>query len=85
MSDKTTTAGTSTGTNRTNTRQPRAGSKGPAPGASKESPLSRDAVRHAAYLRWIAAGRPESDGVEFWLAAECELQRSGKTAESTDS
>lgn len=32
-------------------------------------------VRERAYLLWEAAGRPEGDGVEFWLKAEEELTR----------
>jgi hypothetical protein len=27
-------------------------------------------IREAAYRRWEEAGRPEGDGVEFWLEAE---------------
>jgi hypothetical protein len=30
-------------------------------------------IRHQAYLKWEAAGRPPGDGREFWLAAEREL------------
>jgi len=30
-------------------------------------------VRITAYLKWEAAGRPEGDGVSFWLEAEREL------------
>ena len=44
-----------------------------------ESPLCQDAVRERAYLLWEKAGYPSSDGVEFWLQAEQELQ-----AESDD-
>jgi len=32
-----------------------------------------DTVRERAYALWEQAGRPESDGVEFWLRAEHEL------------
>jgi hypothetical protein len=32
-----------------------------------------DEVRERAYVIWEEAGRPESDGVEFWLKAEQEL------------
>lgn len=32
-----------------------------------------DAIRHRAYLNWVAAGRPEGDGVDFWLEAEKHL------------
>lgn len=33
-----------------------------------------NAVREKAYTLWEEAGRPVSDGVEFWLRAERELQ-----------
>ncbi len=36
---------------------------------------SEDAIRHCAYLKWEAAGRPGGDGVSFWLEAEQELCR----------
>ena len=39
-----------------------------------------DEIRHAAYLRWIAAGSPECDGVEFWLAAESELAQTASAS-----
>jgi hypothetical protein len=32
-----------------------------------------DLVRLLAYQKWEAAGRPESDGVDFWLDAEFEV------------
>jgi len=32
-----------------------------------------DSIREKAYLLWEAAGRPEGDGVEFWIQAEEEL------------
>ncbi len=38
--------------------------------------LSEDAVRLSAYFKWVVAGRPEGDGVNFWLDAERELQGS---------
>lgn len=46
--------------------------------AVKSSPgvtraISDDLVRERAYLLWEEAGRPEGDGVEFWLMAEREL------------
>lgn len=45
--------------------------------ANKEEPTILDnieeTVRERAYLLWEAAGRPEGDGVEFWLRAEEEL------------
>jgi hypothetical protein len=30
-------------------------------------------IRNYAYQKWEEAGRPDGDGVEFWLAAEVEL------------
>jgi len=35
-----------------------------------------EAIRHRAYLKWLVAGMPDGDGVNFWLEAEQEhLQR----------
>jgi len=34
-----------------------------------------EAIRHRAYLKWLDAGMPESDGVNFWLEAERDLQQ----------
>lgn len=41
-----------------------------------ESPseVTEDAIRERAYLAWEKAGYPEGDGVEFWIAAEKDLQ-----------
>jgi hypothetical protein len=33
----------------------------------------KECIRRLAYARWEAAGRPEGDGVPFWLEAEHEL------------
>lgn len=45
--------------------------------ANKEEPTIldniEDSIRERAYLLWEAAGRPDGDGVEFWLKAEEEL------------
>lgn len=35
---------------------------------------SQDEIREKAYVLWEEAGRPDSDGIEFWLRAEVELQ-----------
>jgi len=32
-----------------------------------------EAIRHHAYLNWLAAGMPDGDGVNFWLEAEKQL------------
>lgn len=37
---------------------------------SQNSRKSESDIREAAYLLWEAAGRPETDGVSFWLEAE---------------
>lgn len=34
---------------------------------------SEDQIREKAYLLWEEAGRPEGDGVEFWIRAETDL------------
>jgi hypothetical protein len=45
--------------------------------STRSIPLpSESAIREKAYLLWEEAGRPESDGVEFWVRAEQELQSS---------
>lgn len=36
-------------------------------------PPTEEAVRERAYLLWEEAGRPEGDGVDFWVRAEQEL------------
>jgi hypothetical protein len=36
-------------------------------------PISHDEIRHRAYLKWEAAGRPPGDGGHFWAEAEREL------------
>jgi hypothetical protein len=35
---------------------------------------SREEISLRAYLKWEAAGRPEGDGVDFWLEAEADLR-----------
>jgi len=35
--------------------------------------VDEQTIRLRAYERWEAAGRPEGDGVQFWLDAEKEL------------
>jgi hypothetical protein len=41
--------------------------------AKPESPETSELIRLRAYELWEENGRPESDGVEFWLQAEKEL------------
>ena len=36
-------------------------------------PVIEEAIRHRAYLKWLATGMPDGDGVNFWLEAEQEL------------
>jgi hypothetical protein len=36
--------------------------------------VPEDAIRLSAYFKWVVAGRPAGDGVNFWLDAERELQ-----------
>jgi hypothetical protein len=51
----------------------------PASAASRQPqrarPISEDEIRHRAYLRWEAAGRPPGDGGHFWAEAERELMQ----------
>lgn len=37
------------------------------------SAIPEETIRERAYLLWEEAGRPECDGVEFWVRAEQEL------------
>lgn len=44
------------------------------PAAKDQDPATREqAIRARAYFLWEQAGRPEGDGVEFWMRAEQEL------------
>lgn len=43
--------------------------------SSETTPSAVDAVRLRAYQRWEAAGRPDGDGVNFWLEAERDLSQ----------
>jgi hypothetical protein len=47
----------------------------PASKAQNGKPATDEAIRLGAYLKWEAAGRPEGDGVNFWLETERELLR----------
>jgi len=35
--------------------------------------ISLEQIRHRAYLKWEAAGKPDGDGARFWIEAEQEL------------
>jgi len=35
-----------------------------------------DTIRNLAYRKWEAAGKPDGDGLDFWLEAERELNES---------
>jgi len=41
--------------------------------AKPEAPETAELIRLRAYELWEENGRPESDGIEFWLQAEKEL------------
>ena len=41
--------------------------------AQKGKTNSREIVRGHAYVKWEAAGKPNEDGVNFWLEAEQEV------------
>lgn len=43
--------------------------------AAKTAP-TEDSIREKAYALWEEAGRPEGDGVEFWIEAERQLATS---------
>lgn len=42
--------------------------------AKAEEPPDRGQIEEVAYLAWEAAGRPEGDGRDFWLAAEARIK-----------
>jgi hypothetical protein len=44
----------------------------PAPDQNRK-PVCQDHIRLRAYQKWEAAGKPDGDGLEFWLEAEREL------------
>lgn len=46
--------------------------------AGQKEPASAELVRQRAYELWEENGRPESDGIEFWLKAEKELTKGKK-------
>jgi hypothetical protein len=41
--------------------------------AKPEAPETSELIKLRAYELWEQSGKPESDGVEFWLKAEKEL------------
>jgi len=53
------------------------GTKGGKNDLSSSMPtLCENQVRELAYSLWEEAGRPEGDGVQFWLQAEEKLKKS---------
>lgn len=42
-----------------------------------EDEIDREWLRHLAYAKWEAAGRPTGDGLQFWKEAERELLHLG--------
>ncbi len=42
---------------------------------SSEEGSAHDKIRPLAYRKWEEAGRPDSDGSQFWAAAEQEILR----------
>ena len=55
------------------TRPKAAISSGPAIAAHHGHAMIEESIRHRAYLKWVSRGRPNGDGVAFWLAAEHEI------------
>lgn len=41
-------------------------------------------IREKAYYLWLNAGKPESDGVEFWLEAENVVETAIETADKKE-
>jgi hypothetical protein len=55
---------------------------GPAPAAATSfattppnNTIPEEAIRLCAYRKWEVAGKPEGDGVPFWIEAEKELKQ----------
>lgn len=60
----------------TRDRNPQAPANGrttPTEPARRAAAPAEETIRTHAFYLWEAAGRPDSDGVEFWLRAEQEL------------
>src|SRR5260221_10772940 len=45
----------------------------PVPPLQDAKSISEDEIRHRAYLKWEAAGRPPGDGACFWMETRYEL------------
>ena len=45
--------------------------------AKPEAPETAELIRLRAYELWEEKGKPESDGIEFWLEAEKEISLKG--------
>ena len=43
--------------------------------ATRRKQASEEDIRLCAYRKWENAGRPPGDGVQFWLAAQQELEQ----------
>ena len=48
----------------------------PSPKSQNRSRVSEEAIRNCAYHKWEALGKPDGDGVHFWIEAEKELCQS---------
>lgn len=46
--------------------------------------VSTEDIRLSAYRKWVTAGRPVGDGVQFWLEAEQELVKGAAGAKNTE-
>jgi Protein of unknown function (DUF2934) len=51
---------------------------GAAIAAAEAVKAREDAIRLAAYSKWVAAGSPPSDGVHDWLEAEAEWKMAAR-------
>jgi hypothetical protein len=58
------------------------GSETKAPGGPEKARIvsnakivSEDEIRLLAYRKWVSAGRPQGNGIGFWLRAEQELSQ----------
>jgi hypothetical protein len=72
------TASAKAAVSQTPTTAPAANVKTPTEVASAQQPakaVTAEDIWLRAYLLWEAAGRPEGDGIRFWLEAEQELRQ----------
>ncbi len=56
------------------TAQPTTTTSSPVANNGHDGKVSEEAVRVCAYYKWEQAGKPNEDGIRFWIEAESELK-----------